>query len=324
MPHYTYCNQVIVSTVPLPALSPTTDNTTDFWFRLEEVRPQEENGPWLHEWPGLSGEKVLSYNKLGDGHLLRFPTLVDFIISHSAKHITCFPVPGTTTETIQHLFLDQVLPRCLGHQGMVMLHASAVSIPGGVVLFVGQTGEGKSTLAGYFHQSENKALSDDCVRILDEKDAVKVIPSYESLRLWPDAQQFLYPNLRETTPMAHYSSKQQIRTFNQVSNSSGSDFLDGYPIQAVMVLHKSDTSTESEIVQLDTITLREAFIEMMKQTFLLDLTDQDQYSHLMGALGRMIPRVRCYTLRLPHDYKFLPQVRQMILDELNSNQLIRP
>ena len=62
---------------------------------------------------------------------------------------------------------------------------------------------------------------------------------------------------------------------------------------------------------------------MMKQTFLLDLTDQDKYARLIGALGQMIPRIRSYKLRLPQDYKFLPQVRQIILDEINSNQSIR-
>ena len=127
---YLYCNQTIASTVPLPALSSATDSTPDFSFRLEVSRPQKKNGFWLHDWLGPSGEKVLSYCKQGDDHLLRFPSLADFTVSLSANQIACYPIPETPLETIQHLFLDQVLPRCLAHQGMVMLHASTVYLSG--------------------------------------------------------------------------------------------------------------------------------------------------------------------------------------------------
>jgi len=322
MRHYLYCNQTIASTDHLPALSLAADGTPNFWFRLEESHPQEETGPWLHDWFGPSGEKVLSYRKQGDGHLLRFPSLADFRISPSADQIACYPVPGTTPETIQHLFLDQVLPRCLAHQGMTMLHASAVSISGGVVTFIGSSGGGKSTLASYFHQTGYKALADDCVCVLNGEHIVDVIPSYDGLRLWPDTQQILFPDHQESASMAHYSSKVRIQTRVPESHSLDINHLERYPLLAVIVLTSSEATAESEIVDLEKLPPREVFIEMMKQSFLLDVTDPGQFSYLMGALGQMIPRIQSYKLRLPHDYKFLPQVRQMILDEISPDQTV--
>ena len=55
---------------------------------------------------------------------------------------------------------------------------------------------------------------------------------------------------------------------------------------------------------------------MMRQTFLLDVTEQERYTHLMQVLGRIIPGIQSYKLSLPHDYNALPLVRKMILDKL--------
>ncbi len=315
MPHYIFCNQLIASAVHLPELTGVSNVAQNLLFELQKPRQQESNVTWLHHWNTPDGKKSISYSQLEDGYLLRFPSLADFVISPSTKQITCYPTPNTPIETIRHLLLDQVLPRCLAHQGMLMLHASAVSFPDGVVLFIGSTGEGKSTLAGYFHQSGNQAISDDCVRILDDQGAVKVIPSYGGLRLWQDARQFLFPAVQDTAPMAHYSSKQRLLLDPEIpaalENSS-----QAYPILAVIVLSSSGESSDAAPVRLETIPRRQAFIDAMQQTFLLDVTDRQRYTRLMQSLGETVLKLRFFKLTLPHRFDALPQARQLILDAL--------
>ena len=206
MPHYLFCNQVIASPVPLPDLAPITARPPHLTFQLASPHPQGDQA-WHHHWLTPAGQVTIAYRKTDAGHELRFPALADFSISPAAHHITAYPVPNTPPETLHHLLLDQVLPRCLAHQGMLMLHASAVSLPGGVALFLGSTGQGKSTLAGYFHRSGYPALSDDCVRLQETSEGVKVFPGYGGLRLWPDAHHFLYPTPLETTPIMRGARK---------------------------------------------------------------------------------------------------------------------
>ncbi len=88
---------------------------------------------------------------------------------------------------------------------------------------------------------------------------------------------------------------------------------------AVIVLTPSREGTEDQEVRLDELPKREAFIQMMRQTFLLDIADRGRYSQLMQSLGRIIPRIRAYKLTLPHNFHFLPQARQMILDRLSAD-----
>lgn len=315
MSYYIFCNQVIASAIHLPELTCVENSTPNVDFSLEKSRPQDVKITWQHHWDTLEGEKSISYSLIENGHYLRFPSLADFFVSHSTKQITCYPSPNTPIETIRHLLLDQVLPRCLAHQGMLMLHASAVAIEHGVVLFLGSTGEGKSTLAGYFHQSGAQAISDDCVRILDDQGTVKVIPSYGGLRLWQDARQFLFPAVQDTAPMAHYSSKQRLLLETE-QPAALENLSQAYPILAVIVLSSTRESTGATPVRLEAIPRRQAFIDAMQQTFLLDVTDRQRYTRLMQSLGEVVLKLRFFKLTLPHRFEALPQARQLILDAL--------
>ena len=67
------------------------------------------------------------------------------------------------------------------------LHGSAIATPKGAVLFVGSSGNGKSTLAGAFHQRGYPVLSDDVSAITVTKGLPQVLPAYPRLLLWSDA-----------------------------------------------------------------------------------------------------------------------------------------
>ncbi len=323
MHHYLYCNQVIASSLPLAGLPLVAGASPHLTFHLASARPQQGETAWHHRWLTPAGEVTLAYRKTAAGHLLRFPALADFSISPAARRVSCHPLPGTPPETLHHLLLDQVLPRCLAHQGMLMLHASAVSLPGGVALFLGSTGQGKSTLAGYFHRSGYPALSDDCVCLQENHQGVKVIPSYGGVRLWPDALQFLYPAPLGTTPMAHYSSKQRLPLSGSQDQQQVAS-QEGFPLQAVIVLSALTDEPHTSTVQLVRLPLRQAFIEIMRQAFLLQVSDHAQYARLMHVIGQIVPRVGAYTLSLPHDYQRLPQVQQAILDQNAAHPSSQP
>jgi hypothetical protein len=183
---------------------------------------------------------------------------------------------------------------------------------------MGSSGEGKSTLAGYFHQTGDPALCDDCVRIQDEEEAVSAVPSYAGLRLWEDTRLFLFPNVEEPTAMAHYSPKQRLIVSKPDPLPAPGESLPVYSILAIISL-VAHGFPGSEPARLEKLSMREAFIAIMKQIFLLDVTQQAQFSHLMQEVGKVVPRVRSFRLTLPHDYNLLPQVRQMILKGIASN-----
>jgi hypothetical protein len=233
--------------------------------------------------------------------------LATFRISPTGNDITCYLLKSISAATIRHLLLDQVLPRCLAHQGRLMIHASAVALEPGFVLFMGDSGSGKSTLAGEFHRAGQPVVADDCLWIKDAGCQIESVPSYGGLRLWPDSLEHLFSSWQQTTRMAHYTPKRRLA----LREGATSLFEQGRPALAMLVLSPLQISSG---VILERLSPRDAFIAVLKQTFQLDLTDLERVSRHAQALGCIIPRLKAFRLSLPHDYALLPLVRQKILD----------
>jgi hypothetical protein len=304
LPLYLYAGHVLLSTIVLPELPLASTDEGEFFFQQELSGNDSNEHVWNHQWLGPRGEKLISYGRQQSFHWLSFPGLVDFKINADGKEITCYRMPEFRVETIRHLLLDQVLPRCLAYQGKIMIHASAVRHNQGLILFIGDSGSGKSTLAGNFHQAGTPVMSDDCLWIKEDDDRITAVPTYGGLRLWEDSLDHLFPSGQNTLPMAHYSSKRRV----SIQEDTGPVTSDGLPVLAVMML------ASARSIGMELLSPREAFIAVLKQTFQLDLHDLERVKAQTQALGRIVPRLRVYRLSMPRNYALLPLVRQRILE----------
>lgn len=77
----------------------------------------------------------------------------------------------------------------LQHQlGRLVLHASAVRGPAGVVAFLGGSGWGKSTAAAAFYFQGWSFITDDIAAFVrDQRGHLVLTPSFPAMKLWPDA-----------------------------------------------------------------------------------------------------------------------------------------
>jgi hypothetical protein len=313
MESYYFCHRILKSNIHIPELHKSrSPNEIPLSFDLGDSREQLLALNWLHRWDS-NGNPALYFGRQNLNHILHFPELADFIISADTIEIHCHPLPDVPEHTIRHLLLDQVLPRCLAHQGHLLLHASAAATEKGLILFVGASGAGKSTLAGYFHQSGYPALSDDCMLLEEEGDHVKAIPSYGGVRLWEDSKEFLFPESQETSEMAHYSSKQRI----PLAEDEGREYKNN--VLAIIFLSPLKNGEETA-VGLKPVSMREGYMELLKQTYQLDVTDAQKVAEHAQALGRIMNKFSLFQLSMPHDYSLLPAARQLILDTVLSNR----
>ena len=194
-----------------------------------------------------------------------------------------------------------------------MLHASATKLGRRVVIFLGDSGTGKSTLAGKFHQTGESVISDDCLQIKDSKTGISVIPTYPGVRLWEDSLDFLFPHQSKTETVADYSTKKRVL----LEEKAGFEYRKGLPILAVFVLSHPDQASHGE-VSFERLSNSEAFIALMKQSFQLDVMDVKRITHHMRAFGRIVPRLPIYRLTMQHNYDLLPLARQKILDTVDN------
>ena len=255
---------------------------------------------WLHHWID-DDEVVLSMARQGPDYFLRFPDLADFLLEPDASRITVVHRNVDTDDaTLEHLLIDQVLPRYLAHEGLLSLHASALTIDGKCLLILGKSGAGKSTLAGFLAAHGHGLLSDDCTIVEVEAGRALATATYPSLRLLPDSVDALYPAGADLRPMAHYSPKQRV-----AAQQAGDGRLPTLAVDGLVVLEVAEPASDD--VALAPMTAAETCLALVRHSFQLDPGDKPRMAaHLRRCSGiaRMLPAFR---LHYPRRYDRAPE-----------------
>jgi energy-coupling factor transporter ATP-binding protein EcfA2 len=308
---------VLDSDIPLPELSEVA--VTNVFCSVKagmNKRSIPEQPAWLHHWHEPGGRISISCAKLDDSYLLRFPRVVDFIISNSCESIQYFPESDMVPETIRHLLLDQVIPRILGHQGRLVLHASAVQFNNGkVAAFLGESGAGKSTLVAALHQRGMHLITDDCLLLeLTEKE-ITAIPNYYGVRLFGDSIQAIYGKLTEDTPVAHYTSKRRV------SMPSGKAKTTNTPktVDALFLLNTPANRVHVNDIHINMASGSAELMKIIGQTFVLDVTNKLLMKKQFRDIGQIVEAgLGIYNLRFPRQHEMLPKVCARITEALEQ------
>jgi hypothetical protein len=238
-----------------------------------------------------------------DGYLLRFPDLADFTISADGLEVTAYPVVGVSEQTIQHLYLNQVLPLALSRQFKLVLHASAVEIGNFAVAFLGVSGRGKSTLAASFSTSGSHFLTDDGLQLEKGEDGYLIQPSHPSIRLWDDSRLALMPDTAQTAPPVDFTPKSRFLADDEVAYCG-----EARPLRCLYFLGDGDTDT----ISIEPVSGRDAMIELVKNSFLLDIEAREMLMHHFGQLTELARIPMFFRLDYPRQYEMLPQVRDAV------------
>jgi hypothetical protein len=236
---------------------------------------------------------------------LRVPELADFVIAKDLSCVRVQPLKAMDAGTMEHLVLDQLIPRILGQRGEVMLHASAVEIKdNGVVLFVGASGLGKSTWAATLHQLGHRVLSDDCVLLRSGGESITALATYPSLRLMPDSVDHFSTGVVELQPMTEYSSKRRVPLPSANGEQSG---------LSVTALFLLEAHAGESFRGIRPVSPRHAFIELARNSFRLDANDADLAAALVPALALVAERVPAFALRSPPGLSALREFAESVL-----------
>jgi len=100
---------------------------------------------------------------------------------------------GCEDAILARCFTDQVLAALLRHRGLLVLHANAVEVSGGVIVIGGESGTGKSTTLAALRDRGGRMLSDDVTALRPgaAPESVDVLPGVAQTHLAQDAAQGL-------------------------------------------------------------------------------------------------------------------------------------
>jgi hypothetical protein len=310
MPTYSICNAALESDFAFPELAEVECPEPEFRFKVCRAPAGVTwDCEWLHTWSLRDDTPGLLLGRLASGYLLRFPDMADFAVSQDAREIRCYAGPETPAATIRHLLLDQVVPLLLSRQGCFVLHGSAVSTPQGAIAFVGQTGSGKSTLASSFSEEGMPVLTDDCLLLQEEGGRLTAIPSYPGVRLWPETAHAMFGEGKPLAAVAHYTEKKRV------DGNAGIEFCTRpTELRRLYFLAPPEKDEHASEVRIEPMSSRDAVVELVKYTYLIDVTDRPRLRQEFERLSRVAVQPLFYRLAFPHDFSWLPEVRRTILN----------
>jgi hypothetical protein len=306
MPCYSILLRNIESEIPLGGIA--TENSPDHAFRLHSAQAYSfPSYDWFHSYQ-QDGSPWFLLGKQKSGYVLRFVNLADFLISLDGRQIDCYRYADTSINTVEHLLLDQVIPRIASLQGDVIIHASAVLVDNRIIAFLGETGWGKSTLAGSFSKLGCPILTDDTLLLKVRDGQVWTTPSYPGLRLWDDSRTTLFQDL-QVRLVSQYNSKKRV-TSNHVLTP---DFR---PVHHLYVLAPPNENDPS--IEITRLPLQKSLMTLVEYAFRLDFKNQSLIKEEFYKIADISSLVPCFHLSYPRSYERLPQVMAAIIDHARS------
>jgi len=123
----------------------------------------------------------------GDRFLFRVPDAIRLLLI-GGRELVYQPEAGTTAAEAAIFLSGTGFGILLQQRGRAVLHASAVRVGTGVVLFCGPSGAGKSTLAAALVDAGHELVADDiCGVTIDADGTPWVAPDGRQLKLWQNA-----------------------------------------------------------------------------------------------------------------------------------------
>jgi hypothetical protein len=268
----------------------------------------------LSELCPYDGEKIDVHISLCSGPIVANSfELIDFYIPsvghfyiHAGKYIWVWPDPNAHLNHLKLFILGSCMGAILHQRGNLVLHGNAVEIGDSCSVFLGPSGNGKSTLAGAFIKQGYRVLTDDICAISFQHGIPYVIPGYPQIKLWRDSAETLGQDLSKLNSIYDRSDKFALPIADSFANQS-------LPIQQIIILN----TWKEQRIELKQITgihqFQAIFGNTYRQNFIRRIKQDQRYFELCNQLVHQIPIFSLTRPKVPYR-----------LDELISTVLNHP
>lgn len=179
----------VQSELELPELCPITPCKCEATVRFGDVPDCLDDSINDFDWISYSSRRcLLRIENIGRFLVEKGNTIiVDRRLDRSRER--GFEVPAAD---VRVFLLGSAFGALLHQRDLLPLHVSAVESSGGIWAFTGNSGAGKSTMAGWFHRKYSwPMISDDVSVIRPEFEEALLFPGPRKLKLWEDAVEYL-------------------------------------------------------------------------------------------------------------------------------------
>lgn len=301
-----FANHAVDCLLPLRNLSAAPPSWSAPTLRIHSITsvPQlRKVESWMFVWSDEAGGVCMRVGHADGGHRLRMYEMCDFVLDAGGGTVVIERLPHVDADAIEHMLIDQALPRLLSERGELVVHAGAVCVDGDCLLLLGESGWGKSTLAASFLQRGHTLLSDDCVVMRESGTRTLAMPTYPSLRMFDDSIVNAMGDCAQSSPVAFYTDKRRIALADGASD-------DACPVRAAYVLN--DPEIPATTIGITPLAPMNGCMALIRHGFRLDVASSAQHRAQLQQASMAASHIPVYALSYPRRY----DLRNEVVDRL--------
>lgn len=249
--------------------------------------------------------------------VISFPGIARFRISLASRSVFLGPInPAIGEDYLLHLLYDQVLPRIIAHNGSLVLHGSGVETDRGAIVFLGETGRGKSTLAATFLAKGYRVLGDDAMITSQTENQVLCQSTYPSLRLRSDSFSTILGGnqTKQAMPQGYQKRGVELPPPKETDRAAA-------PVCAVVFL---GLPVDQEAMELLPLSPSQVCMGLIEHSFWLVPNDKCQAKTKLEKAARIAATVPGFQLEYERDFGRVGELADVILDKLQSSEKVEP
>jgi len=242
--------------------------------------------------------------RTADGYRLRLHNYCEYDLNRELDQVVWRVAPAPKNWLIAAGAVGALMTLKLMLQGDLVLHASAVSVGGRGLAFVGRSGMGKSTMASLMCRAGALHVTDDVGRVIFEGDGVKLATGGHESRL-----------RRKATAVADLMPEVSARQTGdgRLALSLTRTTAETVPLDAVVIPLPRRAGTE---LKLDTKSPAEIVILLNRFPRLVGLQDPAMLERQFQQLVDLAERVPVFTATIPWGPSYQPEAAPELVRQL--------
>ncbi len=216
------------------------------------------------------------------------------------NRITIIPAAEASLSRIQTALVGTVMAILLYQRGLLVLHASVVNINGGAVVFLGNSGEGKSSIAAALHTQGYRIITDDVAPVTLDQGTAKVASSFPQIKLSREVAKVLGYDQDKLGLLVPKLNKPGYRLNQDLTQAL-------LPIRCIYVL------VSGSQFSIKRVKGQEAVMELSRHSRLNSLFDSEKASHLLQC-AQLANQCSVYRLQRPRNLALLPELARLVAE----------
>ena len=208
-----------------------------------------------------------------------------FIIDRGAKRLWAACQPPLTLDHLAIYLQGPVMGFALRQRGVTALHASAVCIGGQAVILCGPREAGKSTTAAALAMRGAPVLCDDIAAITEKDNEFHAESGCARVCLWPDAVEELFGSPKALPRLVPDWEK----CFLPLDGRKARFEADKRSVSAIYLF--APREGQSNAPRIEDLTIGEALVELVKNTYMNWLLDRQQRAAEFSFLSKLVTQV---------------------------------